>query len=493
MERKVQRAQKALDRLESQIGLTETGKEWLITSLDPFHDFAITPTGYPDGEVGSSIVQCFKGSTTVNRPLSVPDTDNWDCLITTDNVVAPTQYTSMENVNNLYATDTGRINVSAYSGGLTIGSGPTGSSELYVIDTTATQPHGVTSIGIPSSYYQDRMRVVACGFEVHNVTSELYKQGSICCFQQPCPSALSTQAWGRVNNLSGGNVLQAISNVCLSSHPPNTFSEAVLLPGSKIWEAKDGAYVVACQNTLDNPSKHPEFITPAMTNAPFYNTYPSANLKDTYVGTTLPIIAGNYASSGLCHLAPYDRKGCYMTGLSPETSLTVNYNCYVERFPDVESTLLTLAKPSPPRDKVALQVYSELMTQLPVGVPVKENGLGDWFTGAVAGIIDDFTGTKFASGIDKWQKEKFSPSPDTHSFPHYTQEQLRRFEAIDRAQRQQQSEAAKKENVAKLLQKNRTVQPKLLTSPKQPTLLMSSPKTRKPGRTPARTNNNNKL
>jgi hypothetical protein len=45
-----------LVELERSNMLTPQGKCWLIQALDPFHDTDIPPTGFPDANIGGSIV-----------------------------------------------------------------------------------------------------------------------------------------------------------------------------------------------------------------------------------------------------------------------------------------------------------------------------------------------------------------------------------------------------------------------------------------------------
>jgi len=45
--------------------------------------------------------------------------------------------------------------------------------------------------------------------------------------------------------------------------------------------------------------------------------------------------------------------------------------------------LVVLATPSPEYDPKALEAYSIALQDMPVGVPVAENGIGDWFSGVV--------------------------------------------------------------------------------------------------------------
>jgi hypothetical protein len=79
--------------------------------------------------------------------------------------------------------------------------------------------------------------------------------------------------------------------------------------------------------------------------------------------------------------------GAFFTGLSNQSSLTVTLNCWIEYFPSpIDQSLVVLATPSPRYDLIAQEIYSEALADMPVGVMVKENGLGDWFKDTVAKV-----------------------------------------------------------------------------------------------------------
>jgi len=70
--------------------------------------------------------------------------------------------------------------------------------------------------------------------------------------------------------------------------------------------------------------------------------------------------------------------------LSLQTTLFIRWNLYIERFPDSSlPDLVVLATPSPEYDPKALEAYSIALQDMPVAVPVAENGIGDWFSGVV--------------------------------------------------------------------------------------------------------------
>jgi hypothetical protein len=77
---------------------------------------------------------------------------------------------------------------------------------------------------------------------------------------------------------------------------------------------------------------------------------------------------------------PYHQCGAIFEGLAPTASLQICLNIIVENFPSVTNRSLTpLMKPSAKFDPMALQLYSHAIGNMPVGVMVSENGLGEWF------------------------------------------------------------------------------------------------------------------
>jgi hypothetical protein len=90
--------------------------------------------------------------------------------------------------------------------------------------------------------------------------------------------------------------------------------------------------------------------------------------------------------------ANMDVSGAFFTGLSLLTTLTINWNIYIERFPsDLETDLVVLARPSPAYCPMAFELYKSIAMSLPVGVMQKENGLGDWFRDAVSSVAEFVT------------------------------------------------------------------------------------------------------
>jgi hypothetical protein len=169
--------------------------------------------------------------------------------------------------------------------------------------------------------------------------------------------------------------------------PPGSAAQAKFLAGSQQWEAEKGAYCVATMNTLDNPSK---FQEPQMVIA--WDQYVENGLGSGLgIGTGWTQMDTIFASVIMFPptllIAPFNTAGMYFLGLSPQTTLSVNVNWYIERFPDPkEEDLVVMASPSPGFDATAMHIYAEAMRRLPVGVPQGMNPLGEWFNSVVNSV-----------------------------------------------------------------------------------------------------------
>jgi len=412
MTSRTKRSEIMLEKMASRLGMTEKGKCWVTAALDPFHDNPINLEGFPDGATGNSIVQLFKLTATVAAPSGVTGSASWDCHIfdlpwTQAPQVPFTSVVSAGGNNNgqLLNGLAGQIVKTAASQvrpinpyGLNIWTGITGAQMSfagmgYNIFNSATN-YGVQNLQLSSLATLGKHRVIAKAFEVHNTSAELYKGGTICAYRQPTPDVLSGSTYNYID-LNGSttsiNAQLPVDTVVMES-PPASISSALLLPGSKQWEAKDGLYSVSALHSTEVPPHWGQLINPLVTDYTTLNQgvvgvkslYSNSVSYQTPSGTTvnLPVMSS-------LNFSQFDFNGCYITGLTSQSTLQVNWNVYVQRFPTNDDIdLVVLANPSPERDNVALDFYTHAVQNLPVGVPVGANGLGDWFRDALATASD---------------------------------------------------------------------------------------------------------
>jgi hypothetical protein len=170
----------------------------------------------------------------------------------------------------------------------------------------------------------------------------------------------------------------------------------MLLQGSRQWQASEGCYVVGAFSSEENPAFGISQAIPIMNTGATESTEGAANNYNVYA----PRIERTFASfSGLAapyqnfwtptyapiRVHPIHQSGAIFSGLSAQTTLTVNVNFFYESFPGPsDEQILVLAKPSCKYDPCVMELYSRLIQELPVGVPVAENGLGDWFLDAAS-------------------------------------------------------------------------------------------------------------
>lgn len=385
MAQRVSRGENMLAKVGSRLGLTPEGREWLIGCLDPYHDSPLDICGFPDGSIDPVVTQIVRQSFNITCPTSIT-TGTWDCQIISlpfsKNIkVSGNSFMGGSNTNPTNAVFYNAGASTFTIGGLTYTSVPTGGS----FNPNTLAPSQLVPNPIPDQYLYGNHRVIGKGFEVHNTTSVLNLQGMATTWAIPiddietagnCVSATFTA--GAASNDSNGDFIQ------IPMWPQNQ-AAAVLIPGSRQWTAAQGAYIVPKLRTNDVPINDTGFFV-----QPFINGGDSSNSALNLA--TIPTSSG---VTGLPLLFPsvfwdnFDMHGVVFSGLSLQTTLTVNMTWLVERHPDTTiSDLVVLARPPPERDNIAMELYTHISRRLPTGVPVGENGLGDWFMDALSSAAD---------------------------------------------------------------------------------------------------------
>jgi hypothetical protein len=379
-----------LDRLENTGKLTDAGKEWVIAACDPFHDFELNVTGFPDTQTAASVVQLVKQTFTVSAPAGV-GSSTWDVNIfntpwVTSSPMSQYQLFSVapyNTIQNVVGTPP-IIPMGGIVACAQINSTSAASNCTPFASNTFT-----STLAIPDNYMQGSSRAIAAGFEVVNTTAEIQLQGQAIAYRVPQPASAPVTF-----NISDN--VGATTNGCVSCYkvslPAGTAAQAMLLAGSRQWAAKEGAYMPMSFASVDLPTIGDWFAQPMFANDGFPN---GPSFGPVITQTLVPYVVNTVTgSNNSTSVGVFNTHGVYFTGLSPTTTLSVTFNCYVERFPSfAESDLIVLAKPSPKYDLFALEVYSHAMHSMPPGVMVRENGLGDWFADVIKRVDEAFGGS----------------------------------------------------------------------------------------------------
>jgi len=387
MSAKATRSEKILDRLSNRLGISDAGKQWLISALDPFHDNPLDCIGYPDGSTSPCVTRVQKYTQTLTSPPGLSTSSSWDCMILdTPHPQLLKLYSSAiggtstgQPLNVIYNTNSAPNNF----GGLWCITAPAGSLfDFYSVFTgLAAGTYATFPLTVDPSLTSGDFRIIAKGFEVYNVTSELYKSGTVTVFETPLDSYETAQSFNLTEN-----TFTHFTNCSTLVNPqwPASSTSAYSLVNSKQWEAKDGCYVPGRLGETEIPIEDGlNFTNPA------YYQGQSATTPIVCCSQTPLVVSGigNYAIPQSLW-ENFNFTGAFFTGLAYQTALTVNYLVIIENHPSTQDSIYSLAKPPPCRDDAALSTYSCVVREMPVGVPVAQNGLGDWFANAVSNVAD---------------------------------------------------------------------------------------------------------
>jgi len=385
------------DKMEKTIermGGTQCGADWCIAALDPFHDSAISDLrGFPDGACMKSVVEVVTSAATISCPSSIT-TGTWEAQIVnwnwlTSMVLIQGWLTGDSPIENNRAAPAFLMNGATNSlttGGL---SWTTGASNFSSVGGLASG-----QLNPASAYLLGNHRVIGQAFEVRSVGPALYRAGVSYLWRLP---AGSPELAPIVNFIQqGASPVTANNKSYIIDAIPINITDAELIPDTVMLKAEEGCYVVSRMNSLEQSPTADPLVSPIIryrlstnndsSNYPLSTAYGTGTLQSN--GATVG--ANTWTGPGqpqVVQVSKMDLNGAIFTGLNPQDVLEVRVRWIIEKFPTLdEPTIMILATPSPQYDPIALEAYSRIIYRLPVGVPVRENGLGDWFRQAASSL-----------------------------------------------------------------------------------------------------------
>lgn len=392
MAARVNRGEALLAKVGSRLGMTEKGREWLIGALDPFHDTPLDVCGFPDGNKNPVCVQIVRAGFNLACPTAIT-AGTWDCnIISTPwaksnisfNASAKQGGTNSNPTNEVY-TNINNGNQNVVMGGVIAQSVNTGTS----FNPAQAFPNGtnnvVQSLAIPDQYMIGNSRIIGKAFEIHNTTSDLNRQGMLTTYTIPVGNF--TSGYDCITNTFNGTTFINAANADVYTVPmwPQSQAAALLIPSSRQWTAEQGCYTVHRLDTAYVPASEQgygiqPFVDGGDVSNATLNLFPQSHQS--------ALFANNFVQNNV-FWDNFDMRGTMLTGLSLQTTLTVNITWIIERQPDPTiADLVVLARSPPERDPVALDLYTHISDHLPSSVPVNENGLGDWFMDALSTAAD---------------------------------------------------------------------------------------------------------
>jgi hypothetical protein len=355
------------DQLAEMKLISPAGSMWLKQVLDPFHDTAITPTGYPDTTSLDTFCELRKRALDLSF---TPSSGNHDVLIFSGPFPEPHV---MQKVTG-YAS--GRYTYSSLNPGrdlgfLTVVTAPSGTTLDWTSGSFVGSVHSMCPYDTGDAANKI-MRIVGAGFEVNNQTAPMFAQGTVTVAELPGVCGLAEL---RISDTTAALGSITCSSVVLPT-PPVTAADIEMVPNSVTWDAKRGLYTVMKMRQTHNPL---DVVTNRAVVMP----------RIAVTNVTDSVTEGKINEISMGHNYPFTSSVALFTGLHEATMLKVVLRVYVERAPTLLSfspgDFMALAKPSPLADDHALALYGQVIRGIPPGVPRDENPGGEYYAQQVLG------------------------------------------------------------------------------------------------------------
>lgn len=373
------RIRRASNTTEKEMSISKAGQEWMVSCLDPFHDYQQTLSGYPDMEAGRSVCQMYTTSYNIAMPSSY--TTGYNCQVVFTGLDAMANTTGA-GTQHMYYFDSGKqqmtySSTTAGSGAYKLTTAPvmvlcsTGTTAPTLDNVATTGTGGTNPVHYASLYTRSvatRGRLIGIGIEVHNTTAELYKQGTVTVGQLASDYGTAYSVY----TVDSDAAYESIPvTYCKGATLPSSEASLRAIPGSGQWEAAKGVYMIPRLLRSELPIMSPGHCACACFSegAKHFGQVPM-------IGADVTTPQFNVQGLPISSFSPMS---AIFTGLSPQTTLRVTVRSIVEFFPGDGDAFLPLAIPSALYDPLALTAYAAASRSAPYAVPVSMNAAGDYF------------------------------------------------------------------------------------------------------------------
>ncbi len=375
------RARAILNELVQSRQLSTEAVNYLAALLDPFHDEPLPSPCWPDGQSARSVPRTEQTLITVNRG-TVPD-GLWDCFIIfvpymKGSTMAAYDYNTYGLAPVLRAANVETLapgwNVLKHASGSWTLASPGIVSEDQNLSPAGNQP-----------LWPAARRLVGSGLEVVNTTSELYKQGSVTYWRAATERT-------NVQLVSGASDYR---EYIWTSGMPFSLAEIGVMPDTITEHAKEGAMLIAAPDGVEQPIRN-------CTGKTLIYGSSNASRLGGPIYCAIPTTGTNQSTFDFRD-AHFNFSGCFFSGLSSQTTLTMTARYQWEDFPQpYEGSLVSLARPAPPYDPIMMEILTRVIRDMPVGCRQRDNPLGEWFNqimDTIAAIAPTLTGLPYVGAF----------------------------------------------------------------------------------------------
>lgn len=392
---------------------------YAVSQLDPYHDVPYRLTGAPSDQSANSICMVVNQERTLSAAdfgISTAAGDKWDLHVAILPVLQQASYYSGYLGTSCKIESGGSPIESPYTQLYPISChGVSSADPTFHYDTgipeilgVNTQVPGYNSTPGQAFLIPRQIRVIGASFEVVDETPTMYQQGSVTVYTAPSNTQESSYVARTATKAGGASNETRCMASDLFSGPPNRIQQATVLPESRTWKAKEGAYVIGRKAIDCIPFKRPTTSNQVLYSAPDYDT---PQMKKCFFSREWwngwPSSSANTWFDSFNMVTHYNISGAYFTGLSSQYgTYRLRTKLMYEIIPDpLDSSLVSLATPTLPRDPFFEKLLSECINALPPGVPQTSNPKGEfWATikgtiRKVAGLVKK--GTQIAEPFTK--------------------------------------------------------------------------------------------
>lgn len=382
---KIARSENILHAVMNKCEISPQGQDFIDIYVDPSKDLGgIKCAGYPDASNRNVTVHHIKRSVTVSAPFGILPTDTWACHAFQGPLASPHTIINAVQTRANFITQTRTS--SNIIGGLTILNDITGASSNRL-----GYGNRISNIAAPIDFFlNSNARVIYQAHQCRNITPELYQSGTVMTYRKTevplSETTFEASLWNPVATPAPTGY-GSMSFKFLETDV-GEYSDLLQLPGSKQWEAKKGHYCVGSTCSMEQPVGTDKAEAILFKDTRLEST--SGNNASRWMSETSPYVPiPNYDVEFLGNLPSgvfnqpfitnFNTSGAYYTGLSPQTVLVFTAIFGIEEAPNSLDTKMTsLAHISPCYDPCALELMSKLNHVMPSGVPVEDNGTGDY-------------------------------------------------------------------------------------------------------------------
>lgn len=379
---KIARSENILHEVMNRCEITPDGQNFIDIYIDPSKDLGgIHCAGYPDASNRNVTVHHIKKSVTVTAPAGIVAGQTWSChafqgpLVSSHSIINATQ----PRDNFIQQTRT-KINT---CGGLTILNRIGNANMGYQNRINNIAPD-------PDFFTLSNARVIYQAHQARNVTPDLYRSGTVMTYRKTEVPLDETTFNATVWNPVATPAPTGYGSLDFKYLETDVgkYSDLLLLPGSKQWEARKGHYCVGSTSSMDQPVGTDKAV--AMLFRDTFLEVDEGTATARWMTETTPYVPiPNYdiesvgpLPSGVTNqpfVTNFNTSGAWYTGLTPESVLVFTAIYGIEEAPNSLDTKMTsLAHISPIYDPCALELMSKLNHVMPTGVPVADNGTGDY-------------------------------------------------------------------------------------------------------------------